>query len=107
FKDDYEYNEEVVQNILTKPQTEEILNYVYKAVQEAPELSEEHLKPVFKEGLEIFGIKMGELIQPVRVALTGTNVSPGIYDVLVLLGRERVLTRIERTLNMLRDKELI
>ena len=107
FKDDYEYNQEVVQNILTKPQTEEILNYVYKAAQEAPELSEEHLKPVFKEGLGIFGIKMGDLIQPVRVALTGTNVSPGIYDVLVLLGRERVLTRIERTLNMLRDKELI
>ena len=50
---------------------------------------------------------MGELIQPLRVALTGTNVSPGIYDVLELLGSEKVRSRIERTLAMLKEKELI
>lgn len=107
FEDDYEYNEEVVEKILTKPQTEEILNFVYEAVKTAPGLEEEHLKPLFKEGMIKFGVKMGDLIQPIRVCLTGTNVSPGIYDVLVLLGRDRVLARIERTLAMLREKELI
>ena len=37
----------------------------------------------------------GKLIHPLRIALTGNMVSPGIFDVLYLLGRERSLSRIE------------
>jgi len=107
FVDDYPYQEEIVQKILTKPQTEAILRYVQDVIAEAPRLDEEYLKPQFQIGLEKFGVKMGDLIQPIRVALTGTNVSPGIYDVLQLLGKERVLARLDRTLVMLREKELI
>ena len=104
FTDDYEYNQEVVEKILTKPQTKEILKYISEAVANASVLDEENLKPLFKQGLEQFGVKMGDLIQPLRVALTGPNVSPGIYDVLALLGRERVLERIKRTLEMLEER---
>ena len=46
YRDDYEYNMEVVQKILTKPQTEEILGYVHAAVKDAPKLDEEHLAAV-------------------------------------------------------------
>ena len=42
------------------------------------------------------GDKAGKLFQPLRVALTGSSASPGIFDVLVLLGRERSLARIRR-----------
>ncbi len=107
FKDDYVYNKEIVQKILGKPQTEAILQYVYEAISAVPVLDEEHVKPLFKAGLEKYGVKMGDLIQPIRVALTGTNISPGIYEVLELLGRDRVLARIERTLEMLREGELV
>jgi glutamyl/glutaminyl-tRNA synthetase len=41
------------------------------------------------------GIGAGKLFQPLRVALTGRSASPGIFDVLVLLGRERSLARID------------
>jgi glutamyl-tRNA synthetase len=41
------------------------------------------------------GIGAGKLCQPLRVALTGSAASPGIFDVLVLLGRERSLARID------------
>ncbi len=50
---------------------------------------------------------MGGLIQPLRVALTGTNVSPGIYEVLELLGSRRVAQRIGRTREMLKAKEMV
>jgi glutamyl-tRNA synthetase len=43
-----------------------------------------------------FGDKAGKLFQPMRVALTGLAASPGIFDVLVLLGREVSLRRLER-----------
>jgi glutamyl-tRNA synthetase len=42
-----------------------------------------------------FGEKAGKLFQPLRVALTGLGVSPGIFDVLVMLGRERSLARMD------------
>jgi glutamyl-tRNA synthetase len=39
-------------------------------------------------------VKLGKLAQPLRAALTGSNTSPGIFDVLVLLGRDEALARI-------------
>jgi glutamyl-tRNA synthetase len=41
------------------------------------------------------GEKAGKIFQPLRVALTGLGVSPGIFDVLLMLGRERALARID------------
>ncbi len=38
---------------------------------------------------------LGKLAQPMRAALTGTTTSPGIFDVLVLLGRDEALARID------------
>ena len=45
-----------------------------------------------------FAEKAGRIFQPLRVALTGMSASPGIFDVLVLLGRERSLARIDAAL---------
>ncbi|MBF0310524.1 MAG: glutamate--tRNA ligase [Magnetococcales bacterium] len=52
------------------------------------------LEATFKEVMEAHGLAMGKLAQPVRIALTGTDVSPSIFAVLEALGRERSLTRL-------------
>jgi glutamyl-tRNA synthetase len=44
------------------------------------------------------GVKPKQVFQPVRVALAGRAVSPGIFETLVVLGREESLTRIDRAL---------
>ncbi len=44
------------------------------------------------------GVGLGKVAQPLRVALTGTAVSPPIDITAALIGRERVLTRLERAL---------
>jgi glutamyl-tRNA synthetase len=46
-------------------------------------------------------VKPGKLYQPIRVAITGTSVSPGIFESLAVLGKERSLDRIERALERL------
>jgi glutamyl-tRNA synthetase len=51
-------------------------------------------------------IGAGKLFQPLRLALTGSSASPGIFDVLVLLGRDRSLERIEKAVNILRSGNL-
>ena len=43
---------------------------------------------------EAAGVKLGQVAQPLRAALTGRRTSPGIFDVLVLLGRDESLARI-------------
>ncbi len=41
------------------------------------------------------GVKLGKIAQPVRVALTGGTVSPGIFDVIEVMGKDRTVTRIQ------------
>ncbi|HTF99683.1 MAG TPA: glutamate--tRNA ligase [Nitrospirota bacterium] len=47
------------------------------------------------------GIKLGKLAQPVRVALTGGTVSPGIYDVIEVMGKEKTIARIQAALGQI------
>ena len=50
-----------------------------------------------------FGEKAGKVFQPMRVALTGLAASPGIFDVLLVLGRERSLARLDDAVAYLRS----
>jgi glutamyl-tRNA synthetase len=54
----------------------------------------ESLDAGIREVAESSGVKLGKLAQPLRAALTGRTTSPGIFDVLALLGREESLARI-------------
>jgi glutamyl-tRNA synthetase len=56
----------------------------------------------FTQTLEEHGLQMGALAQPVRVALTGGTVSPGIHDVIAVLGKERTIRRLQRALDSIR-----
>ena len=49
---------------------------------------------VHEQLAEDLGLGLGKLAQPLRAALTGQTTSPGIFDVLVLLGRDESLARI-------------
>jgi len=69
--------------------------------------NQESLEEVARALAEEMEIGAGKLFQPLRLALTGSSASPGIFDVLVLLGRNRSLDRIERAVNILRSGELL
>ena len=52
------------------------------------------LEQTVREVADEAGVKLGKLAQPLRAALTGRTTSPGIFDVLVLLGQGESLARI-------------
>ena len=52
------------------------------------------LEAAIREVAEAGGVKLGKLAQPLRAALTGRTTSPGIFDVLALIGRDESLARI-------------
>jgi len=65
-----------------------------------PGFSKEIWEETFKKLVEEEGIKMGQLAQPVRVALTGRTASPGLFDVMEVLGRDRTLFRLRKGLEL-------
>jgi glutamyl-tRNA synthetase len=56
------------------------------------------LEELIREYAEARELKLGKVAQPLRVAVTGSTISPAIFDTLELVGRERTLARIDRLL---------
>ena len=65
---------------------------------------EKGLEAVFLAVMDHFEIKLGKIAQPVRVALTGTSVSPGIFEIIMVLGKARVVPRMEKALELIRAR---
>ena len=95
FLDEVSYDAKAERKFLV-PETVGIIEEVAAHVEHLEELSEATLAPIFNGICEERGVKMVAIAQPVRVALTGGTVSPGIYEVMRILGREAVLRRLRR-----------
>jgi len=84
-----------------KPQIAEPLRAVRAALAETPSWDHDTLKACFETVIGRFGIGLGKLAQPVRLAVTGRTVSPGIFEVLEVLGKDRTLPRLDAALERL------
>jgi len=79
----------------------EPLTALRRRLADLPEWDGAALHQAVVDAAESFGLKLGKLAQPLRVAVTGGTVSPPIDATLRLLGRERTLQRIDRALEYL------
>jgi glutamyl-tRNA synthetase len=73
----------------------DLLGRVREALQALEGWTAEATEQAVREVAEAQGLKLGQVAQPLRAALTGRATSPGIFDVLALLGREESLARID------------
>lgn len=78
------------------PTTAPLLQKLLTRFEALPDFSKQIWEDSFKKLVEEEGIKMGALAQPVRVALTGRTASPGLFDVMEVLGRDRTLFRLRQ-----------
>jgi len=97
---DFASDEKAAAKHLT-PNIKEPLNMLIAKIESSKELDEKGLEEAFREVITQKEIKLGALAQAVRVALTGRAVSPGIYEVMRILGRDEVLKRLSRAVNKL------
>ncbi|HYI64676.1 MAG TPA: glutamate--tRNA ligase [Allosphingosinicella sp.] len=72
----------------------DLLALVRQALEKVPDWTAEATEQAVREVAEAEGAKLGQVAQPLRAALTGRATSPGIFDVLALLGRDESLARI-------------
>jgi glutamyl-tRNA synthetase len=85
-----------------KPEIAEPLKLLARELQALDgDFSEASIQAAFERVLANFNMKLGQLAQPVRVALTGGSVSPGIYEVIAVLGRERTVTRLAHAIELI------
>jgi glutamyl-tRNA synthetase len=87
------FEEEAAKKFLT-PAIAPLLQKLFTRFEAFSSFSKPVWEESFKKLVEEEGIKMGALAQPVRVALTGRAASPGLFEVMEVLGRERTLHRL-------------
>jgi len=79
---------------LLTPETRELIAKLRSALETVSPWSAETTEAATRAFAEANGLKLGAVAQPLRVALTGRTTSPGIFDVLAVLGREECLARL-------------
>ncbi|MCS7058389.1 MAG: glutamate--tRNA ligase [Meiothermus sp.] len=80
----------------------QLLPELHERLQKAPNMLPETTEPLLRGYAEAKGIKAAQVMQPLRAALTGSLETPGMFDLLFLLGKERVLRRLERAIERTR-----
>ncbi|MBT6460184.1 MAG: glutamate--tRNA ligase, partial [Planctomycetaceae bacterium] len=83
------YDPAAVAKRLSKPGTADLLQTFIEHIADIEPFHTETLEPALKSVVDTANKKVGDLIHAVRVAVTGTTVGPGLYDCLVILGREK------------------
>ncbi len=75
-----------------------VLQEIREGVAALPALDTAALEKLFQDAAARRGVGLGKVAQPVRVALTGGTASPGMYDVVQILGRDETLARLDAAL---------
>jgi glutamyl-tRNA synthetase len=90
-----EYEEEARAKHLAVPRLTDHVRALVQALREVMPFDEQHVEAAVRRTAEQQDIKAAPLIHATRVAVTGRTASPGIFEVLVLLGRDRTVARLE------------
>ncbi|HWR89088.1 MAG TPA: glutamate--tRNA ligase, partial [Dissulfurispiraceae bacterium] len=79
-----------------KPDQVRLLSELTGPIAGLAEFTADELGKIFQSFTEERGLKLGAVAQPMRVAITGGTASPGIFEVMEIVGKEKVLKRLAR-----------
>jgi glutamyl-tRNA synthetase len=91
-------DEDAAKQRLAKPGVRDLLSKYVAAIQTVEPFEPAPLEEALKRVVAEAGVKAGDIVHAVRLAVTGKTVGPGLYDCLAILGRDRSLARIEKAL---------
>ena len=103
FVDPVDYEQKAVKKFFN-PAAAECLQLMIKQFEKLQKFSEENLENAFKEVVDQTGMKLGQIAQPVRLALTGKTASPGIFEVSAILGKDKVISRLQKAIRYIKAK---
>lgn len=103
FYDDYEYDQNSL-GVLEKDLSEE-MKVLVERLSLIEDFNEENVEKEFRQTAVDLNLKTRDLVHPTRVALTGRKVGPGLFETMKVLGKEKVLNRLQRLINYWQKKE--
>ena len=104
FKEKIDYDRKAAEKFL-KPEIIEIFKVFIKNLGQLETFTQEAIEKIFRDLSSEKSMKLGKIAQPVRVALTGSTASPGLFEVIEILGREKVLLRLEKAIEFIATVE--
>ena len=102
FIDEIKYEEAARKKFLT-PEVLPIFEALIERFSSLDEFTDPELQKIFGEIIEKRGLKLVQIAQPVRVALTGGTVSPGIFEVMEIMGKEKVKGRLKKAVHNIKS----
>ena len=101
---DYFYAEEIeyedkAKNKFLKAEIRPVLQDLADKLSNLSDFNMDEMHKVFDQFMEERELKLGKIAQPVRVSLTGGTVSPGIFEVMDILGKDEVLKRLNKAIS--------
>jgi glutamyl-tRNA synthetase len=103
YQEEIAFEEKAAKKFL-KPAALEPLRLLAEKLDALTDYTPENLEGVFKALMDQIGLKLGKIAQPVRVALTGKTASPGIFEIIAILGKERVIPRLGKAIRFIEER---
>jgi glutamyl-tRNA synthetase len=100
FSDEFEYDSAAVRKNLKDERLKELLPGLADRMAQVEDFTHDGTESALRAYSEEQGVKAGLLINAARTALTGQSVGPGMFDIVVTLGRERTVDRLRRAVEM-------
>ena len=104
YTEEIEY-EEKAKNKFLKAENKPVLQDLVDKLSNLSNFNMDETHKVFDRVMEERELKLGKIAQPVRVALTGGTVSPGIFEVMDILGKDEVLKRLNAAIYVIPNEE--
>ncbi|MFA9407673.1 MAG: glutamate--tRNA ligase family protein, partial [Candidatus Dadabacteria bacterium] len=105
YAEEIEYDEKAANKFLT-PEILPVLQDITDRLSQLSDFNMDEMHKIFDQVMEERELKLGKIAQPVRVALTGGTVSPGIFEVMDILGKDEVLRRLNAAISVIPDAEV-
>ena len=100
YHSDIVYDEKAAKKFL-KAAALEPLKLLAEKLEALENYTQSDLETVFLAVMDETGLKLGKIAQPVRVALTGRPASPGIFEIIAILGKDRVIPRLQKAIQFI------
>jgi len=101
FSDDFEYEPDAMKKNMKDERLKDLLPGLAERIAKSPDFTHDAAEAALRAYAEEQGVKAGLLINASRTALTGQAVGPSMFDIMVILGRDRTVERLRRAAALL------
>ena len=107
FMDKIDIEPQAFDSVLSKEGVPDILQALWEKLSVLKCWEEESIENAVREVASSLQIKGGQIIHPTRVALSGKKIGPGLFEIMLLLGKEKIVKRLKEAIEKIKEAKKI